>query len=80
MSSTTNARAEMNAARHVSVLGGRLMCAPALLCPIASTRMGLLGFASAWNTCPCSHADLEAPGGLLQESSGPRLSSPPYSS
>eukprot|EP00974_Lingulodinium_polyedra_P049325 4740618-Lingulodinium_polyedra.AAC.1 len=70
----------MHAARHVSVFGGRLLCNPALLCPIASTGMGLLGLAPAWNTFPCSHADLEAPWGLLQESSGPRLSSPPYSS
>eukprot|EP00974_Lingulodinium_polyedra_P102175 9894433-Lingulodinium_polyedra.AAC.1 len=61
MSSTTNARAEMHAARHVPVLGGRLACARALLCPIASTRMGLLGLASAWNTFPRSHAELEAP-------------------
>eukprot|EP00974_Lingulodinium_polyedra_P128312 11205553-Lingulodinium_polyedra.AAC.1 len=61
MSSTTNARAEMRAVMHVSVLGGWLACATALLRPIASTHMVLRGLATAWNTFPRSHTVLAAP-------------------
>eukprot|EP00974_Lingulodinium_polyedra_P023500 2269762-Lingulodinium_polyedra.AAC.1 len=69
----------MHAARHASVLGGRSARAPAL-CPTASTRTGLPGLASTWNAYPHSHAELVAPWCLPQESSGPKLSSFPYSS
>eukprot|EP00974_Lingulodinium_polyedra_P094351 9144137-Lingulodinium_polyedra.AAC.1 len=61
MSSTTNARTEMHAMRHASVLGGWFVRVTAILRPIASTRMELRGLATTWSMFPRSHTVLEAP-------------------